>query len=293
MSGAPPDNLPPAIPAPSAAPAPAAAAPAQPAATAAPAPVQVPPTSPEPAASQTAEPQVSSPAAPAVAADQPATTAAPAVEGAKAETAEGPAPSLLSQPPAPEAKAAEAAAVAEQPAQPIVLPTYEAYKLPEGVKLGDAEVGEFNKLMGEFQVGQKLDQATMQAFNQKAIEFHLAQVQSAVKAHDDQGQEAWKAMRADWVKEFKSDRQIGGNRMNTTLGAANAMIERFGGSKEQIAALRQVMSTTGAGDNPAVIRLLHNIAKELGEGRPVPASVPKPPQLASRKTRRYAANGAN
>jgi len=142
----------------------------------------------------------------------------------------------------------------------------------------------------------KPNHAATQAFAQKALEFHLAQVtQSVEKAKteiEDSSRQAWSQMRDGWRNEFKNDRQLGGNRQNTTLAGASTMIDQFGGSDTQRAELRRVLSVTGAGDNINVIRLLSNIAKVLGEGKPVPASVPKPAPV-SRKTQRYGnSNGA-
>lgn len=286
MSGTPPDNPTP-IPA------------ATVAATSVTAPLAPPPALAVPEASHAAPVAAPTPAETAQAvpvAETPAvevkTDAAPApVEAAKPSEPE---PSLLDGPPKEEAAPVEAKAVEAKPGDQPALPTYEPLKLPEGVKLDDAELKGFDELVGGLELTSKADHAAVQEFRQKAADFHIAQVQKAVKAHDDSGAQAWSQMRDGWRQEFKTDKQIGGNRQNTTLAGAAAMIEQFGGSKAQITELRRVLRVTGAGDNVNLVRLLHNVSKVLSEGQPVPANNPKAPQIASKKTRRYSnSNGAN
>lgn len=220
-------------------------------------------------------------------------TGTPAAEPEAAKPSE-PAPSLLDGPPKEEAAPVETKAAEPKPGDQPALPTYEPLKLPEGVKLDDTELKGFDELVGGLELSTKADHAAVQEFRQKAADFYVAQVQKAVKAHDDNGAQVWSQMRDDWRQEFKTDKQIGGNRQNTTLAGAAAMIEQFGGSKTQIAELRRVLRVTGAGDNINLVRLLHNVSKVLSEGQPVPANNPKAPQIASKKTRRYSnSNGAN
>lgn len=261
------------------------AAPVQPAAAASPSPEAGATPQPAPGVSSVASPAPEAAAAPAPAVAEPAK---PAVE-----------PSLLSaEPKAAEPAAAEPAkeVVAAEPAasaEPAALPAYEAYKLPEGVTLDADELKAFNTVLGEFERDGKVDHAAAQAFGQKVVGFYVDQVNKAMTAHESAGNQAWTDMRDSWRQEFRKDKDLGGNREQTTLAGANAMIERFGGSRAQQTELRRVLSVTGAGDNVHTIRLLANIAKVLGEGRPVPASTPKSPELASKKSRRYGANGAN
>ena len=88
--------------------------------------------------------------------------------------------------------------------------------------------------------------------------------------------------------------ELGGNRFQTTVQVCSEMIRQFGGNQEQQAELRQVFDLTGAGDSPAVVRLINNIGKALRESRgPVVATQPTP--APTRKAdRRYAGsmNGA-
>lgn len=248
--------------------------------------------SPEPGAPQPTAGVSSAVTAPA-ATTVPETPAAPPAEALKAVE---PAPSLLAPDPAKPAEPVAAEPVAEPApvAEPQPLPAYEAYTLPEGVKLDPDELKAFNTALGEFERDGKVDHAAAQAFGQKMVGFYVDQVNKAVTSHDEAGSQAWTQMRDGWRQDFRKDKDLGGNREQTTLAQAKAMVQRFGGTQAQQAELQRVLSVTGAGDNIHVIRVFANIAKVLGEGRPVPATVPKSPELASKKSRRYGApNGAN
>lgn len=285
-AAAPAPAVPVATPAPAAAPAPAPQPVAVPAPAAAPAPVA-------PAPAPAAEPAPAAAPAPAPAASSPA-AAEPAAPAATAPVAE---PSLLSgEPPKPPADPAAAAPVVEgepaAPAEPVApLPTYEL-KFPEGFKVDDAQAGKFNELLGGYEREAGVDHAKFQEFGQKALDFHVAELQRVQAESDRLQTEAWSTMRNEWRESFKADPEIGGNRRETTLQAAAQIIDQFGGTPAQATELRQILSLTGAGDHPAVIRWAANIAKALSEGRPVPAVVPKPPAMMSRKERRYNTNGA-
>lgn len=201
---------------------------------------------------------------------EPVVATAPAATVAE-PVAEKPATSLLSEAakPAEPPKPVEAAKPDPTPAaQPQPLPTYEAFKLPEGLpegtKLDDARVGEFTKVLGEYENGPK-DHASTQAFGQKMVDFHLAELGSAVKTMQESQQQSWDAMRGKWVDAVRNDPELGKNQLETTLARAGDMIEQYGGSAEQKQELRDALGLTGMGDHPALVRLLSNIGKTLGE----------------------------
>lgn len=208
-----------------------------------------------------------------------------------AEPAPAADPAKPADAPAADAKPADPADQAT-PAEPLPAPTYE-FKFPEDVAVDPERVTKMSELIGSLELDAKLDHAKASEFGQKALDFHLAEMQRVVSEIDQQGRQAWTEMREGWRNTFKSDPELGGNRQQTTLAACTRVIDQFGGSEQQRAELRQILGTTGAGDHPALIRLLANVGKQLGEGRPVPAVVPKSPVVPSRKERRYhASNGA-
>lgn len=263
----------------------APAAPAVPAAPVIPQPAAVMPAPPAAVASATPSPEAGAAAAPPPAA--PESTAAPAAPAAPAPS------SLLGDAKTPtEVKPAEAAppSPAEPPA-PAAPPTYDAFTLPEGVKLDEEGIGKLTALLGETELATKADHTAMQAMGQKLVDMYVAEVQRI----SDGQQQAWIRARDEWRNRFIADPDIGGARRETTLRNCASMIEQFGGSPEQQAELRQAFGITGMGDHPAMIRFINNMASVLSEGKPVPATVPRSPVPASKSQRRYAntLNGAN
>lgn len=249
---------------------------------------EIPPAAPPVAASAPAPevaPQTAAEATPSAPVSEAVTQAA-AVPTPEAPKTEAPAqtepkPSLLSEP----AKPAEEAPKAEAPApvEEKPLPKFEAFTLPEGVKLDEAPLGKFSELLGKFELDGGVDHAKAQQFGQELVSFYVSEQNRFIQAQQD----SWTKTREGWRDAFTTDRDIGGNRQEATLQRCKAMIDQYGGTKEQRAEIASVLSLTGAGDHPAIIRLLSNIGKALGEGKPVPAIVPKSPVPASKATRRY------
>jgi hypothetical protein len=232
---------------------------------------------------QASEPQA--PALPAASSSEPA----PAAPEAPAEPAPPVEPalktSLLSETDKPPVDGTPDEPEAKPEAAPELPPiTYEAFKLPDGVKFDDAEVGKYTTILGKYQVPQEAAQQLMDLYVQ---EHQRSQTLN---------QETWNRTRENWINAFKSDDEIGGNRVNTTLGRCRAVIDRYAGvaGPERAQTLRDVFSATGAGDHPEVIRFINWIAGRTTEqARVVPATVPKAPQPGSRATRRYQnTNGA-
>lgn len=248
-----------------AAPAPSPAAPAAP--IAAPAPTSLPAES-----AAVAAPSIA--AAPAVAAVEPAKPAA----------------SLLSEPaPIPPVPADAAPVPAEAPPVEAPAPVYAPFTLPEGVTLGEPETAAFTSLLGKLELA-KGDHAQTQAIGQELVSMHLAETQKLVERLRTDQHETFNRTRETWRSESRD--KILGREPQKTLASCAAVIEQFGGNQAQIQELRQALDYTGAGDHPAVVRLLTNLGAALGEGRPVvAASAPQVPR--SKAQRLYGATSLN
>lgn len=198
-----------------------------------------------------------------------------------------PATSLISEeagkavePPKPEVPAVSETAPAEAP--PAV--TWTDFSLPEGVKLEDASLNTFKEVLG----GELLPQER----GQRLIDMHLQEMQRHSQALSDHQVQVWNETQTQWKDAVKADPELGGNRFNTTIQTCISAVNRFGGNAQQRAELLQALDFTGAGNNPAIIRLITNMASKLSEGSPVTQSAaPKPPQ--TKEQRRYNASGAN
>lgn len=253
--------------APAPAPAPIEAAPAP--AAAVPAPVEAP--APAPAAVEiAATPAEVSPAANDV--SQPATPVVSLISEEAGKTAE---------PPKPEAPA-ETTEAAPAEAPPAV--TWTDFSLPEGVKLDDASLNTFREVLG--------GELPPQERGQRLIDMHLQEIQRRDQAASEHQVQVWNDTQEQWKNAVKADPELGGNRFNTTIQTCISAVNRFGGNAQQRAELLQALDFTGAGNNPAIIRLINNMASRLAEGSPVTQSAaPKPPQ--TREQKRYNASGAN
>lgn len=141
---------------------------------------------------------------------------------------------------------------------------YEDFKLPEGVKVSDAVLGEATGLFKELGLSQ--DAA------QRLVDFHVKQQQAAA----DAGPREYERVRAGWRDEIVSDPALGDGKalkaeVSATIGRA---IDAMG--EKAAAEFREAMSLTGGGDNPAIFRGILALAKLATEGRPVEAKGPAP-----------------
>lgn len=162
--------------------------------------------------------------------------------------------------------------------------SYEAFKIPEGAKLDDARTKEFTSILDDGELSHQ-DRA------QKLLDMHVAEMERVSKDLAQKQRDAWKEYQDRQKESFRTDPELGGNRAETTLGLAKSVIETYGGTPEQVAETLQMLSYTGAGNNPGLIRVLNNVALLLSEGEPVTGNPPKPSTGQSRAQRWY--NGAS
>lgn len=273
------------------APAPETVAPSQGTATATPQAPASEPAAVEPAALSPDAPAPAE-AAPAEVAPAPETPAEPAPDAPKADE---PSSMLgdLAKPEAeakPEEKPAEEVPPAEEAPVDLPLPTYEPFTLPEGVKLDDARLGDFTKILGEFENGTRTDHTKMQVLGQKLVDMYTAEAQEmATRVHQHQI-DTWSRTKEGWKEAFRNDQEIGGKRQETTLRTCKQVLERYKASAGDArhSDLIKTFGLTGAGDNPAMIHFINWAAQFAVErAKPVPATVPKAPNTTSRSARRY------
>lgn len=138
---------------------------------------------------------------------------------------------------------------------------YEAYTLPEGVKIDDTKIVEFN----EFAKSLNLSQAGAQ----QAIDFHVKALQAAQEAP----LQVWKDQQTAWKEEIVKDSNYGTGKdlrpeVKTRIGR---MIDGLG---PLAAPFREFMDYSGAGNNPAAIRAFDALAKRFTEGTAVVGNGP-------------------
>lgn len=202
------------------------------------------------------------------------------------------APSLLTQDkPAdkPGEKTAEEPKATEgQSDEPAPLPAYDPFTLPEGTAFDEGRMGDFTKLLGEFE-NSKPDHEGFQKFGQGLVDFHIAEIGEALKRQEQSYVQSWNQRKTDWVKQFEADPEMGGNRKETSLREAKEFITTHGGSQEHIDAFYEMLKETGAEAHPAMVRFLLNVSNSSSFRTPqqLAANKPADTKLMSKVAKRY------
>lgn len=95
----------------------------------------------------------------------------------------------------------------------------------------------------------------------KARSAELLKLQTnLMKDFSERGQQAFIQTREGWQSEVAKLPEFANGKLEPALGGISKLVERFGSAET-----RQAFDLTGAGDHPAIIKFLHNIAKVIGE----------------------------
>lgn len=174
---------------------------------------------------------------------------------------------------------ADPAKPAEEPAKPgevapLDLAAYADLKLPEGLVADEALFGEFKSLAAE--AGIPPEAATkLLPFAEKLATAQLTRFQEAATAEFSKQQ-------GDWVTELKSMPEFQGEALERNTAFLGRLMDEFGSPEA-----RAYLDSTGAGNNPAIVKMLLSMGQALVEGDPTP--VGDPGRLATPKP---AARGA-
>ena len=133
----------------------------------------------------------------------------------------------------------------------------EEIKLPDGFVIDETVSKPFVEIVNKYGLGRD------------AVAELTALQATAMKNVSDGGTKAWSDMQEKWTGEVKADPEIGGEKLPEVLGSISKLVDKYGTPD-----LRSAMDVTGAGNNPHVIRFLAKVAKDLGEGKFVPAGDP-------------------
>lgn len=163
----------------------------------------------------------------------------------------------------------------------VELPAYEPFTLPENVSLDKEPLDAFTKILGEIETG-KLDHVGMQGAGQKLIDLAAKSTIESINRLNDHYVGIHEKQKSDWFEAFKKDPEMGGEKLNETVGMLRESVDTYGGDKNQISEFRQLMKETGVGNHPAVTRLLYNMQKKIDSytkedgNRSVQATAPAP-----------------
>ncbi len=156
-------------------------------------------------------------------------------------------------------KAAEEAAP-----EPIDPKSYlEGIKLPDGITAEDPVLAAF--LEGAAKGG--MDAESVHAI----VESIGPEMQKALAAP----YQAWKDLQETWQGAVKADSEIGGDKLAGVVSTVNRALTAVCG--DMLADIKTALETTGAGNNPAVIKAMYRMAKGLVEpSGPVTGTPPNP-----------------
>ena len=152
------------------------------------------------------------------------------------------------EPPKPEEKKPE------EKAPEVVALALKDVKLPEGFTLDEKTFGDFSKFLTD-------PALTPQQRAQGLIDMQIARE----KAISEQGTQAFTDLQNTWREQVKNDPEIGGAKYDATVAGIGKLMEKYADEPT-----RQVFETTGAGNNPLIVKMFAKMAKDLAEGGPVP-----------------------
>jgi hypothetical protein len=118
------------------------------------------------------------------------------------------------------------------------------FQMPEGVELDKAAADEFSGIAKEYGLTQ--EQA------QKVADVGAKMVQRQLEAHA--------AQVAAWTEAVKTDKEIGGDKLNENLAIARKTIDTFGSPE-----LKNVLNQTGLGNHPEIVKLAYKIGKAISD----------------------------
>jgi len=128
-------------------------------------------------------------------------------------------------------------------AEPVVPEKYDL-QMPEGVELDSVAADEFTTIAKDLKLTQ--DQAQKLAgvaasMQQRQAEAHAKTVET-------------------WVESVKTDKEIGGDKLNENLAVARKAMETFGSPE-----LKDVLNMTGFGNHPAIIKAFYKIGQAISQ----------------------------
>lgn len=166
-----------------------------------------------------------------------------------------------------------------KPAEPVAA-VYE-FKFPEGVKAEPEALNAYTEVLKTNNIAPDVGQAL--------LDRHVAEMTRYAEGLNRQQHETFANTRAGWRDQVKADEQIGGSGYETSMKAVARMRDMFvsrhatgtDGYKADMAEFTNFLRTTGAGDHPMFLRMMHNVARKFDEPAPVVPNV-RPPADAGK-----------
>ncbi len=149
-----------------------------------------------------------------------------------------------------------------KPAEPKTEFTFEALKLPEGLTVPDEAKSAFTEIVAKNGIPTEAAQSIMDLYAQQAQAAASAQAK------------VWTDMNEAWQAEVKADKDIGGDKLPMVQ---QTIAKVFDDPSLGVPGIREALNVTGAGNNPAIVKMIYNLAKVATEGGHIAGSTPKAP----------------
>jgi hypothetical protein len=117
-------------------------------------------------------------------------------------------------------------------------------QMPDGIELDKAAADEFTAIAKEL----KLDQTAAQKFADIGAKMAQRQIEAHAKLVET------------WTEQVKTDKELGGDKLDQNLGIARKAIDTFGSPE-----LKELLNSTGLGNHPEVVKLAFKVGKAISE----------------------------
>ncbi len=142
----------------------------------------------------------------------------------------------------------------QQAAAPVVPEAYSFSNLPDGYSISDEQLAAFSPVLKE--LGLTQEQAD------KLVAFDAHRSLAAQEASQQQAVEFRNKQVGEWETALRGDAEFGGANFDANVAVAKQALEAYGTPE-----LSAMLSESGLGTHPEVVRFFHKVGKELGEGK--------------------------
>lgn len=137
----------------------------------------------------------------------------------------------------------------EKDKKPEGAPEKYEFTAAEGVELDTEALKDFEPLARELNLNQEQAQKLVDMYGTKLLP--MVQKQQA---------EAWQKQTEGWAESVKADKEIGGDKLNSNLSAAQRALDQFGTPE-----LKEYLNGTGLGNHPELVKAFIKIGKAMSE----------------------------
>lgn len=142
----------------------------------------------------------------------------------------------------------------EQVAKPAVPEAYAFSSLPEGYSISEEQLAAFSPVLKE--LGLTQEQAD------KLVAFDAQRSLAAQEAGQQQAVDFRNKQVGEWETALRNDATFGGASFDANIATAKQALADFGTPE-----LAAMLSDSGLGSHPEVVRFFHKVGQQLAEGK--------------------------